>query len=285
LRQRNDSVALFRFSRQDESTMRNKAIMLACFLLLCAGVTLAVDTVLTWPNDGKDPVLKFTVGKMRLVNSYSGQADYVAEALVQNLSAKPMPFASFYIYLLDKNKKRIGQGYVEVSNLAAGQQAKVPVSAHAIGQIAGMELQPQSLPSDEPVNAKVNVTSEPSGAAIKVDGKNAGFTPQMLSLLPGKHVFEFSKEGYATDSAPVDVAASTLPAAVSLQLNPLAEDTIVLRDGTTVLGDVSSVTMTAVTAKVKGKIRKFDRNQVARVIFVERIKVKTPVRTKIGKRK
>jgi len=262
--------------------MRNKVVVLMSFLLLCATAVAGADTVLTWPADGKDPVLKFTIGKMRQVSSYSGQADYVADAVVENIGKKPMPFASFYLYLLDKNKKRIGEGYIEVSNIGAGQQAKVAVSAHASGSIASMEIQPQHLPTDEPVKSKVAVSSVPAGASLKVDGQDSGVTPQTLSLVPGKHVFEFSKEGYSTGSAPIDVAAGALPSAVSLELSPLSEDTVVLRDGTVVLGDVSSVTTTAVTVRVKGRLRRLDKNQVARVIFVER---KPAKKTAVKKRR
>ncbi len=230
----------------------------------------AADTVLTWPSDGKDPILKFTIGKLRQINSYSKQTDYVGEAVVENLGKKPMPFASFYVYLFDKSHKRIGEGYIEVINIAPGQQAKVTVSAHAMDAIASMELQPQNVPSDEPVKVKMSVATTPPGASLKIDGQESGYTPQTVVLVAGKHVLEVSKEGYATASTPVDVAAGSLPASVGLELSPLMQDTLVLRDGTVVLGDVSSVTMSAVTLNVKGKIKKFDRNQVARVVFAQR---------------
>lgn len=250
--------------------MRNKLCILLVPLVTCAMAAVAADTVLTWPSGGKDPVLRFTIGKLRQVNSYSGQTDYAGEAVVENLGKKPMPFASFYVYLLDKSRKRIGEGYIEINNIDPGQQAKVAVSAHAMGTIAGMELQPQHVPSDEPAKVKVSVASTPPGASLKIDGQESGYTPQIIMLVSGKHVLEVSKEGYATASTPVEAAAGSLPVGVSLELSPLTQDTVVLRDGTVVLGDVSSVTMASVTVNVKGKIRKFDRNQVARLIFVQR---------------
>jgi hypothetical protein len=251
--------------------MRNKVGVLAVVLLSCALAAVAADTVLTWPSDaGKDATLRFTIGKLRAVNSYSGQTDYVGEATVENVGKKPLPFASFYLYLLDKNRKRIGEGYIEINNVGPGQQAKVAVSAHAMGTFAGMELQPQHVPSDEPAKVKMVVTSTPPGAGLKIDGQESGYTPQTVTLVAGKHELEVSKEGYATATTPVDVAAGALPAGVSLELSPLVQDTLVLRDGTVVLGDVSSVTIASVIMNVKGKVKKFDRNQVARIIFVQR---------------
>ena len=47
--------------------------------------------------------------------------------------------------------------------------------------------------------AVVNITSEPSGATIVVDGLNRGKTPQELSNLgPGRHEVELSRGGYRT---------------------------------------------------------------------------------------
>jgi hypothetical protein len=242
---------------------------------------IAADTVLTWPPDGHEPMLKFTIGKLRQVNSYSGQADYAGEATVENVGSKPIPFASFYLYLLDKNHKRIGEGYVEVSTLNAGQQAKVAVTAHAMGSIASMELQPQHLPSDEPVKVKMSLVSAPAGASIKLDSQDAGVTPTTLALVPGKHVLEFSKEGYEPASTPLEVAAGALPGAVNVELTPLTLDTVVLRDATVILGEVSSVSSAAVLVTVNGKPRKIERSQVARILFAER-KVVKPAVAKTG---
>jgi len=234
--------------------------------MLCVAA-FAADTVLTWPADGKDPVVRFTVGKLRQISSVSGQTDYLGEALAENVGGKAIPAASFYLYLIDKNGKRVGEGYMEVTNLAAGQKAKVPVSVHAMGAYVKMELQPQHLPSDEPMKVKMSVTSVPSGASVKVNGQESGVTPQVMSLAAGKHTLEFSKEGYAKASAPVEIAENAMPGAVNVDLEPLSLDTVVLRDGTELAGNVTSVTATGVSITVKGKPAKFERAKVARVVF------------------
>ncbi len=246
--------------------MRNSTWITSLLLLSVAITAFAADTVLTWPTSG-EPMLRFTIGKLRQISSSSGQSDYLGEALAETLGTKAIPSASFYLYLLDKNGKRVGEGYLEVTNLAAGQQAKVPVSVHAMGSFVKMELQPQHLPTDEPMKIKMSISSEPSGASLKVDEKDSGVTPQVVALAPGKHVIEFSKEGYEKASTPVEIAGNAPPGSVKLELVPLTTDTVVLRDGTILLGNVTSVTTTGVSVTVKGKATKLERGRVAKLVF------------------
>ena len=250
--------------------MIRKLIWILPVLLLSAASALAANTVLTWPVDGKDTMLRFTLGKLRQISSVSGQSDYLGEALAENLSQKSISSASFYLYLIDKNGKRVGEGYLEVTDLAAGQQAKIPVTAHALGSFVSMELQPQHLPSDEPAKVKMSITSVPSGASLKLDSQDSGVTPEVLSIPSGKHVLEFSKEGYASDSTVLEIAENAMPGSVNLELSPLSLDTVILRNGTVLTGNLLSVTGTGVAINVKGKATKLDRNQVARIILVER---------------
>ena len=253
-------------TRQDKREMR-KPIWIIPVLLLWSASVLAADTVLTWPTNGKDTMLRFTLGKLRQINSVSAQSDYLGEALAENLSTKAIPSASFYLYLLDKNGKRVGEGYLEVTNLAPGQKAKIPVTAHALGSFASMELQPQHLPSDEPMKIKMSITTIPPGASLKLDSQESGVTPQVLPIAPGKHVLEFSKEGYVTESTAVEIADNALPGSVELELNPLTVDTVALRDGTVLLGKLVSVTGTAVSINIKGKPVNLDRSRVARIVL------------------
>ena len=263
--------------------MRKPIWIVPVLLLWMVAGALAADTVLTWPTNGKDTMLRFTLGKLRQINSVSGQSDYLGDALAENLSTKAIPSASFYLYLLDKNGKRVGEGYLEVTNLAAGQRAKIPVSAHALGSFASLELQPQHLPSDEPMKIKMSITSVPSGASLKLDSQESGVTPQLLPIAPGKHVLEFSKEGYAAESTPLEIAENALPGSVKLELNPLTLDTVVLRDGTVLLGHLISVTGTGVAINVKGKPKELERNRVARIVLGQRRPAVATPAAKTGK--
>jgi len=251
--------------------MIRKPIWILPFLFVWAtAAAFAADTVLTWPANGKETMLRFTLGKLRQINSVSGQSDYLGEALAENLSPKAIPSASFYLYLLDKKGNRVGEGYLEITNLAARQQAKIPVTAHAMGSFVSMELQPQHLPSDEPIKIKMSITSVPPGASLKLDSQDAGVTPQMLAVALGKHVLEFSKEGYTTASTPLEIEQNALPGSVNVELSALTLDTVVLRDGIVLMGDLVSVSNTSVSLNVKGKLTKVDRNRVARIVLSER---------------
>jgi len=243
-----------------------KPIHLPVLFLFAVTTTFAADTVLTWPPDAKGATLRFTIGKLRQVSSNSGQSDLFGEATAENLSAKPIFSASFYLYLLDKSGERVGEGYLEVSNLPAGQRAKIPVSVHAMGSYVSMQLQPQHL-SDEPLKVRMNITSLPPGANVRLDSQPSGLTPQILPIAPGKHVLEFTKEGYATASTPVELGANTPAGAVDIELTPLTLDTVVLQDETVLLGDVVSMTATSLNLTVKGKPTRLDRNRVARIVL------------------
>lgn len=247
--------------------MRKLILTLLVLVAFRCTLALAADTVLTWPADGQNVMLRFTLGKLRQINSASGQADYLGEAQAENLTSKDIRAASFYLYLLDKNGKRVGEGYLEVTNLAAGQKARISVTAHAMSSFASMELKPQHLPSDEPMKIKTSLASVPSGATVRVDSVDSGTTPLILPIAPGKHVLEFIKEGYATESTPLEIAENAMPGSVNVELNPLAVDTVVLRDGTVLLGNVVSVTGSGVSVRIKGKASVLDRARVARVVF------------------
>ena len=98
----------------------------------------------------------------------------------------------------------------------------------------------------------------------------------MLAMTPGKHTLEFSKEGYATASTPVETVANALPGSVEIELNSLTLDTVVLRDGTVLLGDVASMTATAININLKGKAMKLDRSRVARIVLGRHQTIRCP---------
>ncbi len=53
-------------------------------------------------------------------------------------------------------------------------------------------------------------------------------------------------------------------------------DTVELRDGAAVLGDVISVSMTSVVVRVNGDEKTYDRNRVKKISLVERETVQQP---------
>jgi hypothetical protein len=60
--------------------MMRKLIWIVPMLMLWAATgALAADTVLSWPTNGKNTMLRFTLGKLHQVSSVSGQNDYLGE--------------------------------------------------------------------------------------------------------------------------------------------------------------------------------------------------------------
>jgi hypothetical protein len=123
----------------------------------------------------------------------------------------------------------------------------------------------------------LKIVSVPVGARLKVDGQDAGTTPRVVDLLVRTHILEFSKEGYATGSTPVDISPDESPGgSVTFELGGLSRDTVELRDGTSILGDVLTVSMTSVVVRISGQDHSYDRNKVKKITLVEREAVQEP---------
>ena len=115
------------------------------------------------------------------------------------------------------------------------------------------------------------MNSVPQGADLKVDGSPAGTTPRVIKVNPGKHVLEFAKEGFTTGRFPLEIGADDASGgSVSFELGTSAHDTIELRDGSVLSGDLVSVSGMEVVIKVGGSDQHLDRNQVKRILFVQR---------------
>lgn len=76
--------------------------------------------VIVWPETG-NPVLRFTFGKFKEIGSIGSEHTYVTDTTAENLWSKPIPNANFMLYLFDKNKIRIGEAHITVTDAAPGQ--------------------------------------------------------------------------------------------------------------------------------------------------------------------
>lgn len=244
-------------------------------LSLC-GLAYAKDAMPTvnWPAD--KPLFQFVVSKVNHVGGYQGQQTYILDLAVMNMSGKRVSQASFTFYLFDKQQVRIGQGYVEIANVSPNETVKLQMNAQAVGTPASFSIMAQHLPPElagvAPLKAiAVTVYSVPSGAKLSIDGKDAGITPIAVQMVPGSHTLTFLKEGYNPGTFPMVVSADQLSGgSVSFELGSAAHDTIELRDGTVVNGDLQSIDGAQVVVMVGGSPQKFDRNQVKRVLLIER---------------
>jgi len=106
---------------------------------------------------------------------------------------------------------------------------------------------------------------------LKVDGTEAGVTPKIIQVSPGKHMLEFSKDGFNSGHFPLEVTADDAPGgSVSYELGTSAHDTVELRDGSVLIGDVESVSATEVLVRIGGNVQHHSRNQVKRIGLVHR---------------
>jgi len=251
-----------------------RSVLALCLAL--TGLLQAKDALppVSWPTNS--PLLQFTVNKMNHVGGYQGQQTYNMELAVTNVSGKRISQASFVFYLFDKQQVRVGQGYIDLVNVSPNETVKMQVNATAMGTPASFTITPQHLPAElagtaPPKAIAVTVYSVPSGAKLSVDGKELGITPIAAQLVPGSHTLIFTKEGYNSGTFPMVVAADQLPGgSVSFELGSPAHDTVELRDGTVVNGDLQYVDATQVVVMAGGNAQKFDRNQVKRILLIER---------------
>ena len=246
--------------------------------LLLSALAIAKDPpaqTLNWP-ESSTTILRFTFGKFKEIGSLAGTRSYVTDTTAENLWTKPIADATFSLYLYDKNKVRIGEGYITLSNVGSGQTIRFQTTIGASGSPVSISLAARSLPPELGPMApakKVSLTinSVPQGATFKVDGTEVGETPKIVQLTVGKHKIEFSKEGFNAGTFPVEIAPDDASGgSVSYELGTSAHDTIELRDGTVLNGDLLSVSPTDVTVRVGGASQRFDRNQVKRILLVER---------------
>jgi PEGA domain-containing protein len=253
--------------------MKKSMAVLAAILILASGFCLAKDVTITlqWPQD--KPAIKLTFGKFQQIAVFAGQSTFVCDVVVENLTDKPVPRASFTVYGNDKNNVRIGEGLLSLSDLNPQQQIKARLQFTSVGVPASLTLSARKdmLAAPGVRIIPLRVLSVPPGAKLKVDGQDAGITPVMVKLTIGNHTLDLTKEGYAPGTTPFDVTPDELPGgSITVELGGLSRDTVELRDGTVLLGDVLSMSLSAVVVSVDGKEQTLERNQVKKMILVER---------------
>lgn len=261
--------------------MMKRSPLYACIFLATFTTALLAknepNIIMMWPTD--KPALKLTFERFRQMGTYVGQSTYVSDVTVVNLTDKQIPRASFNVYFMDKNRVRIGEGLLMVSDLEAGQAAKIQFQFNSVGVPAtlGLSARKDMLASPGAKTIPLRILSVPAGAKLKVDGQETGITPVIVRLTVGTHQLDLAKEGYAPGNTPLEVTADELPGgSITIELGGLSRDTVELRDGSVVLGDVISMSMTQVVVRVEGNDRTIDRNQVKKMMLVERVVTQQP---------
>jgi hypothetical protein len=252
-----------------------RIVFLCLFFSVLAFAKDVPKQVINWPSD-ENPLLRFSVMKIKEMGSYNTQRTYSIEVTIDNLTKKKISRASFSMYIADKKNVRIGDGYLSFEDVGPNESLKITVNAVTSGAPETISLVAKGLPSElgalAPVK-KVSITvySVPSGATLKVDGFDAGVTPLAISVPVGSHMLKFAKEGFSEGSFPLVIAPDQLSGgSVSYELGQSAHDSIEMRDGTVITGDVESVSATEVVIRIAGNPQSFNRNMVKRIGFTVR---------------
>lgn len=247
--------------------MRTVVSRCVLFLTVLASQLTAQSTppvTVQWPDANK-PMLKLVFAGFARVGMLNGTGIYVSDVTAQNLSDQSMPRSVFTVNILDANGVKIGKARLQLDAIPPYRTAKSQVQFSAAATPANVSLiAGRTIP--------LSVKSVPPGASFSVDGEEAGVTPKIYDFTIGLHTIEFHKEGYAPGSTELNVGADELPGgSISLELGGLSQDTVELRDGTTITGDLISMTLTDAVFESEGKAKTLDRNQIKKIFLVERI--------------
>jgi len=252
------------------------SIALLCFLLLAvANAKEPPPLVVVWPSSGQ-AVVRFSFSKFKETSSSGKQHEYLTEVTAENLWSKKIPKAEFTLYVFDRNKVRIGESWLAISDMLPGGVIKFQTAVSASGSIATLDIAPRTLPNElqsflPPKTISITVNSVPQGAELKLDGSAAGITPKIVQVAPGKHLLEFSKEGFKSGAFPLETTPDDVSGgSVSYELGSSAHDTLELRDGSVLSGDVQSMSTTEVVVRIGGVLQHLGRNQVKRIILIQR---------------
>lgn len=253
-------------------------------LLLLTVATFASDKngagpmVISWPSDSS-PVVRLTFAKFNEAPMVAGHKTLTTDVEVENTWGHPIRNLVFSLYLFDKAGARIGEAVVAVTNLSVDEKAKMMVYASTIGSPATFRLVAQTVPSElrqfGPAHA-VSYTAKtiPTGASLFLDGRDTGPAPKTLQVSEGHHTLAARMDGYTASEYSFDIGPDDGDGGgVTLELGSLSRDTLELRDGTSVSGDLIAVTANDVQILVGGKKQTYERNLVKRILLVQRVPV------------
>jgi hypothetical protein len=236
--------------------------------VLCSVAKEQTLQVVSWPESGQ-PIFRFTFSKFKELGSGVGKSHvYVTDIEANNLSDKSVSSLNLSLYVFDKSKARIGEGYISLTNVGAGETVKFQITIQSSGSPSSVALAPSEA---RPHTVTITINSVPQGANFTLDGKSGGTTPKIVEVGVGKHTLEFSKEGYSPGKFPLEITPHDASGgSVSYELGNSSHDTIELRDGSVLEGDLISVSGMQVEVRIGGTTQNLDRNQIKRILLTER---------------
>ena len=241
--------------------------ILVMFLTVQAAAKDAPLQFITWPTTGA-PVVRFTFGKFKALPGMGTMHAYVMDTMAENLSSRLIKSARYAVYLFDKTNARVGEDVIALSNVGPGETVKFETTVMSSGMPVSVSINDLALP---PKTVSLTVNSTPQGAMLNVDGTALGTTPRIITLGVGKHTLIFSKDGFTNGTFPLEIGPDDVSGGtVSFELGGSAFDSIELRDGSVLNGDLVSVSGMDIEVRVGGNIQHLNRNMIKRVLFVQR---------------
>ncbi len=106
---------------------------ICALLVLTTTLAFAKDTISPqqWPES--NPIFQFSIGKLQHTGNYGSQESWNVEVSVLNLSPKKISEAAFHLYLFDKKQIRVGEGYIEISNISPQETIRLNLTASTTG--------------------------------------------------------------------------------------------------------------------------------------------------------
>jgi hypothetical protein len=248
----------------------SRCLRITLVLLILTTSAIAKDAplqVIDWPATGT-PTVRFTFGKFKAIPGTGSLHAYVMDTMAENLSPALITTAKFSVYLFDKNKARIGEDVIALNNVGPAETVKFQTTIMSSGTPVSVSIKDLAQP---PKTVSLTANSTPQGAKLKLDGTDVGTTPRIINLGVGKHTLIFSKEGFTAGTFPLEIGPDDVSGGtVSYELGGSAFDSIELRDGSVLNGDLVSVSGMDVEVRVGGVIQHINRNNIKRVMFVQR---------------
>jgi hypothetical protein len=163
---------------------------------------------------------------------------------------------------------RVGEDVIALSNVGPGETVRFQTTVMASGAPVSVTIQDTAL---IPKTITLTVNSTPQGAMLKLDGNEMGVTPRLITVSPGHHTLTFSKEGFAAGNFPLEISRDDVSGGtISYELGASAFDSIELRDGSVLNGDLVSMLGMDVEIRVGGNLQHVDRNKIKRIMLVHR---------------
>jgi hypothetical protein len=248
----------------------SRVFRISIIFLLLALPALAKDAppqVIDWPATGT-PVVRFTISKLKPLPGMSNLHGYVMATTAENLSPRLISAARFSVYLFDKSKVRVGEDTIGLTNIGPGESVKFETTVMTSGIPVSVAIQELEQASK---SISLTVNSTPQGAMLKLDGTEVGTTPRMIYVGAGRHTLTFSKEGFTAGNFPLEISRDDVSGGtVSYELGASAFDSIELRDGSVLNGDLISLSGMDVEIRIGGSIQHIDRNKIKRVMLTQR---------------